>query len=148
MRYEAQDKQPCCLPVLPPDSSLHAWLRFLKLVMSIQCFVVLLKISPSPKHYLRFFSFYKICRFLACLLCFIAVSFPDRFRLPTCFEHFRFHGNQVKEQIFQALFFSLNDFYFFHYSWFTMFCEFLLYSKVTQSHLHLYSFFSHYHAPS
>jgi len=40
-------------------------------------------------------------------------------------------------------------FYFFHYSWFTVFCQFLLYSKVTQSnthtHTHTYThFFSHY----
>ena len=30
----------------------------------------------------------------------------------------------------------LNDFYFFHYSWFTVFCQFLLYSTVSQSHTH------------
>ena len=29
--------------------------------------------------------------------------------------------------------FFLNDFYFFHYSGFTVFCQFLLYSQVTQS---------------
>lgn len=31
--------------------------------------------------------------------------------------------------------------FFSHYSWFTVFCRFLLYSKVTQSYIH---FFSHY----
>ena len=30
--------------------------------------------------------------------------------------------------------------YFFHYSWFTAFCQFLLYSKVTQSHIYIQSF--------
>ena len=37
------------------------------------------------------------------------------------------------------------DFYFFHYSRFTVFCQFLLYSKVTQSYLcmHMLHFFSH-----
>ena len=34
-------------------------------------------------------------------------------------------------------------FYFFHYSWFTVFCQFSLYSKVTQSHIYIF-FFSHY----
>ena len=29
------------------------------------------------------------------------------------------------------------DFYFFHYSWFTVFCQFLLYSKVTQSYRYI-----------
>ena len=32
-------------------------------------------------------------------------------------------------------------FIFFHYSWFTAFCHFLLYNKVTQSHIHINSFF-------
>ena len=43
----------------------------------------------------------------------------------------------------------LNDFYFFHYSWFTVFCQFLLYSKVTQSHTYI-CYFSHiilHHTP-
>ena len=31
--------------------------------------------------------------------------------------------------------FFLNDSYSFHDSWFTVFCQFLLYSKVTQSHM-------------
>ena len=43
----------------------------------------------------------------------------------------------------------INDFYFFHYSWFTMFCRF---STVQQgdpvTHTHVHSFFSHHHAPS
>ena len=44
-------------------------------------------------------------------------------------------------------YFSYN-FYFFHYSWFIVFCQFLLYSKVAQSlsltqHTHTF-FFSHY----
>ena len=30
------------------------------------------------------------------------------------------------------------DFYFFHYSWFTVFCQYLLYSKVTHSYIHIY----------
>ena len=42
-----------------------------------------------------------------------------------------------------------NDFYFFHYSWFTVFCQF---STVQQgdpvTHTCVHSFFSHYHAPS
>ena len=46
-------------------------------------------------------------------------------------------------------FFSCIDFYFFHYSWFTVFCQF---STVQQGDLVTYtcihSFFSHYHAPS
>ena len=29
----------------------------------------------------------------------------------------------------------------FHYSWFTVVCQFLLYSKVTQSHIHMYILF-------
>ena len=44
----------------------------------------------------------------------------------------------------------LNDFYLFRYRWFTVFCQFLLYSNVTQSHIHIHSF-SHiilHHAPS
>ena len=47
-------------------------------------------------------------------------------------------------------FLCLYDFYFFHYSWFTVFCQFLLYSKVTQLYIYIYSF-SHitfYHVPS
>ena len=45
-----------------------------------------------------------------------------------------------------------NDFYFFHHSWFTVFCQFLLYSKVTQSlslsHTHHpYTFFWNKHFP-
>ena len=43
-------------------------------------------------------------------------------------------------------FYFFIDFYFFHYSWFTMCCQFLLYSKVTQSHTHTYIYvhsFSH-----
>ena len=43
----------------------------------------------------------------------------------------------------------LNDFYFFHYSWFTVSCHF---STVQQgdpvTHTYIHSFFSHYHAPS
>ena len=35
------------------------------------------------------------------------------------------------------------DFYFFHYSWFIVFCQFILYSKVTQSRIYMF-FFSHY----
>ena len=42
-----------------------------------------------------------------------------------------------------------NDFYFFHYSCFTVFCQF---SPIQQgdpvSHTYIHSFFSHYHAPS
>ena len=34
-------------------------------------------------------------------------------------------------------------FTFFHYSWFTVFCHFLLYSMVTQLHIHVYNLFSH-----
>ena len=34
-----------------------------------------------------------------------------------------------------------NDFYLFHDSWFTVFCQFLLYSQATQSHIHKYSLF-------
>ena len=30
-----------------------------------------------------------------------------------------------------------SDFYFFHFSWFTVSCQFLLYSKVTQSHIYI-----------
>ena len=37
----------------------------------------------------------------------------------------------------------LNNFYFFHCSWFKVFCQFLLYSKVTQTHIYTF-FFSHY----
>ena len=50
--------------------------------------------------------------------------------------------------MFIMLFF--NDFYFFHYSWVTVFCQFLLYSKVTQSYIYRYSL-SHlilHHGPS
>ena len=42
-----------------------------------------------------------------------------------------------------------NDFYFFHYNWFTVFCQF---STVQQgdpvTHTCIHSFVSHYHAPS
>ena len=44
----------------------------------------------------------------------------------------------------------LNDFYFFYHGWFTVFCQFLLYSKVTQSYIYIYSF-AHiilHHVPS
>ena len=44
---------------------------------------------------------------------------------------------------------SYNDFYFFHYSWFTMFCQFSTAQQgdlVTHTYIHF--FFSHYHAPS
>ena len=34
-----------------------------------------------------------------------------------------------------------NDFYLFHDSWFTVFCQFLLYSQATQSHIRKYSLF-------
>ena len=34
-----------------------------------------------------------------------------------------------------------NDFNFFQYNWFTVFCQFLLYSKMTQSHIHIYILF-------
>ena len=49
-----------------------------------------------------------------------------------------------------VIFLFFNDFYSFYYSWFTMFCQFLLYGKVTQSyiyictHTHTHSFSSHY----
>ena len=33
---------------------------------------------------------------------------------------------------------SLHDFYFFHCSWFTVFCQCLLYSKMTQSFIYIY----------
>ena len=36
--------------------------------------------------------------------------------------------------IYFLFFIFLWDFYFFYYSWITMVCQFLLYSKVTQSH--------------
>ena len=45
--------------------------------------------------------------------------------------------------------FFYNDFDFFHYSWFIVFCQF---STVQQgdpvTHIGIHSFFSHYHAPS
>ena len=34
-------------------------------------------------------------------------------------------------------------FIFFHYRWFTVFCQFLLYSMVTQLHIYVYILFSH-----
>ena len=34
-----------------------------------------------------------------------------------------------------------NNFYFFHYSWFTVLCQFILCIKVTQSHIYLYILF-------
>ena len=42
------------------------------------------------------------------------------------------------------------DFYFFHYSWLTVFCQFLLYSKVTQSYIHIcsFSYITLHHVPS
>ena len=39
--------------------------------------------------------------------------------------------------------FFKNDFCFFHYSWFTVLCQFLLYSKVTQSQTYIYILFSY-----
>ena len=39
------------------------------------------------------------------------------------------------------LFIFYNDFYFFHYSWLTVLCQFLLYGKVTQSYIYIDSFF-------
>ena len=33
-----------------------------------------------------------------------------------------------------------NDFYCFHYSWFTVFCQFLLYHRVTQAHIYTHPF--------
>ena len=50
--------------------------------------------------------------------------------------------------------FFFDDFNFFHYSWFTVFVCFLLYSKVTQADIHIYVHthsFSHiflHHVPS
>ena len=48
-----------------------------------------------------------------------------------------------------AFFLFYNNFYFFHYSWFTVFCQF---STAQQgdpvTHTCIHSFFSHYHAPS
>ena len=35
-------------------------------------------------------------------------------------------------------FFFFSNFYFFHYRWFIVFCQFLLYSKVAQSHIYIY----------
>ena len=48
-----------------------------------------------------------------------------------------------------SFFFLINDFYFFHYNRLTVFCQFLLYSKMTQSHTHTHThihtfFFSHF----
>jgi len=34
--------------------------------------------------------------------------------------------------------FFFYDFYFFHYSWFKVFCQFLLYSKVTYIYMYIY----------
>ena len=56
----------------------------------------------------------------------------------------------------EYLFSLLNDFYFFHYSWFMCSVNFLPYSKVTQSHVYKYilfltlssTIFSHYHITS
>ena len=53
-------------------------------------------------------------------------------------------SNGGDRQILYASFFSFffyNDFYFFHYCWFTV-VNFLLHSKVTQSHIHVFILFS------
>ena len=49
------------------------------------------------------------------------------------------HGNSVLDSM--TIFFF--RFYFFYYSCFTLFCQFLLYSKVTHTHIYTF-FFSHY----
>ena len=43
--------------------------------------------------------------------------------------------------LFLFLFFYFYGFYFFHYTWFTVVCQFLPYSKVTQSYVHIYILF-------
>ena len=56
------------------------------------------------------------------------------------------HGDRGKKHVTKSHIYFLiifNDFYFFHYSWFTVFGQFLLYSKVTQSYIYTF-FFSHY----
>ena len=38
-----------------------------------------------------------------------------------------------------SLFIFINDFYFFHDSWFTVFCQFPLYNKVIHTYIHIYT---------
>ena len=58
-------------------------------------------------------------------------------------------NNDGKERAEWKFFFIYNDFYFFHYSWFTVFCQF---STLQQSdpieNTCMHSFFSHYHTSS
>ena len=62
------------------------------------------------------------------------------------------HGCQLALITRKNIFFSIylfNDFYFFHYKWFTVFCQ----SSTVQkgdlvTHACTHSFFSHYHSPS
>ena len=49
--------------------------------------------------------------------------------------------------LFLFLIFKIFYDYFFHYSWFTVFCQFLLYSEVT-SHTYTHTFFSSHYPPS
>jgi len=45
-------------------------------------------------------------------------------------------------------FLEFSDFYFFHHSWFTVFCPFSTVQQVTQSHIHVYILFFTHYAPS
>ena len=50
--------------------------------------------------------------------------------------------------IFLSFFFIHNNFYFFHYSWFTLFCQSSAIQQGDLTYTCIHSFFSHCHAPS
>ena len=73
-------------------------------------------------------------------VCFISEAYEENM------VSYRYIVGKGRNKAFQITVDSLpwyfkNDFYFFHYSWFTVFCQCLSYSKVTQSYTHIYTFF-------
>ena len=51
------------------------------------------------------------------------------------------HIQLFQKMIFSIFIFFLRDFYFFHYIWFTVFCQFSTVQQRTQSHIHIYIHF-------
>ena len=105
------------------------WLKFSVnvWVQKIFFFHTLWKVKPILLHLTIFVG-------LKCILSSHSRSLhlPYPFFLPYKVLYYLPKGNMLlwSRQIF------LNDFYFFHNSWFTVFCQFLLCSKVTQLHTH------------
>ena len=127
-------------PILPTSGN-----RSLQLYVSISC--VFFNVLVNSKNILLFacfkiymkpiiLSFFTI--FWSIKLCLIQKIYPQSSPkgMPSYFT-----GSV-------SVFVNIFWFLFFHYGWFTMFCQFLLYSKVTQSYIHAYIFFLSHYPPS